>query len=73
MKRRNLSGVFIFHQFEGESKRQPTCFEDCPEEKQNEWLDTLDKEAIKNLSKILAKTLREVGEFCDVAKGGDDE
>ena len=68
MNRRNLSGVFIFHQFEGESKRQPTCFEDCPEEKQNEWLDTLDKEAIKNLSKILAKTLKEVGDFCDIAK-----
>ena len=68
MNRRNLSGVFIFHQFEGESKTQPTCFEDCPEEKQNEWLDTLDKDAIKNLSKILAKTLKEVGDFCDIAK-----
>ena len=68
MKRRNLSGIFIFHQFEDESKPQPTCFEDCPEERQNEWLDTLDTDAIKNLSKILAKTLKEVGDFCDIAK-----
>jgi hypothetical protein len=72
MNRRNLSGIFIFHQFEDESKRKPTCFEDCPEEKQNEWLDTLEPQALKNLSKLLAKTLREVGEFCDITKGGEE-
>lgn len=70
MKRRNLSGIFIFHKFEDESERRPTCFEDCPKETQNEWLDTLDRESLKNLSRLLAKTLRDVGEFCNVTKAG---
>lgn len=28
LKRRDLSGIFIFDTFPGESKRQPTCIED---------------------------------------------
>lgn len=73
MKRRNLSGIYIFHQFENEEKRQPTCFEDCSIEKQDEWLSTLEPQAVINLAKHLAKTLREIGDFCDIAKGESDE
>jgi hypothetical protein len=67
MKRRNLSGIYIFHKFEDEERREPTCFEDCPEEKQDEWLNSLNAEAVKNLSKQLAKTLRTIGEQFDIA------
>lgn len=35
MKRRNISGIYIFHKFENENNLKPTCFEDCPEEKQD--------------------------------------
>jgi hypothetical protein len=62
MNRRNLSGVYIFHKFEDEERREPTCFEDCPEEKQDEWLNSLDAEAVKSLAKILAKTVRTIGD-----------
>lgn len=72
IKRRNLSGIYIFEKFEGEEKRQPTCFEDCTEETQDRWLDSLNHEATRNLAKMLAKSLREVGDFADIARGGDE-
>lgn len=71
--RRNLSGVYIFHKFDDEERREPTCFEDCPEEKQSEWLNTLDSEAVKHLAKHLAKTLRTVGDQFDLVAGNKDE
>ena len=74
MNRRDLSGIYIFHKFEDEERRQPTCFEDCPEEKQDEWLDSLDLEALKNLAKMLGKTLREIGDQFELStKSEDDE
>jgi hypothetical protein len=74
MNRRDLSGIYIFHKFEDEERRQPTCFEDCPEEKQDEWLNSLDPEAVKNLAKMLGKTLREIGDQFELStKSEDDE
>jgi hypothetical protein len=66
-KRRNLSGIYIFDQFEGEEKRQPTCFEDCTEKKQDEWLESLEHEALRNLAKQLGKSLRSIGDQFDIA------
>ena len=67
MNRRNLSGIYIFHKFEDEERKEPTCFEDCPEEKQDEWLNSLEVEALKNLSKHLAKTLKTIGMQFNIA------
>ena len=72
MNRRNLSGIYIFHKFADDERREPTCFEDCPEEKQDEWLNSLNAEAVKNLSKQLAKTLRTIGEQFDIAAGSSE-
>lgn len=66
VNRRNLSGVYIFHKFEDEDKREPTCFEDCPSSKQDEWLETLEKEALKNLAKHLANKLRQIGDTFNI-------
>jgi hypothetical protein len=66
VKRRNLSGVYIFHKFDDEERREPTCFEDCPEEKQDEWLETLGPESLKNLAKHLASTLKKIGDKFDI-------
>ena len=68
MRRRNLSGIFIFYKFDDEEKRQPTAFEDCTESKQDEWLETLNKEALKNLAKQLGKTVRNIGDQFDIMK-----
>lgn len=66
LRRRSLSGIYIFHKFEDEERRQPTCFEDCPQEKQDEWLNSLDSEALKRLAKSLAGTLRSIGDKFDL-------
>lgn len=66
MRRRNLSGIYIFEKFEDEEKREPTCFEDCTEETQDKWLDSLTIEALKNLAKQLGVTLRKLGDTCDI-------
>ena len=71
--RRNLSGIYIFDVLPGDERRKPTCFEDCTEEKQQEWLDSLTPEALKNLSIQLAKTLRIIGDQFDIIRGEDKE
>ena len=71
--RRNLSGVYIFDTLPGDERRKPTCFEDCTEEKQQEWLDSLTPEALKNLSIQLGKTLRQIGDQFDIIAGYDED
>lgn len=70
--RRSLSGIFIFDTLSGDERRKPTCFEDCTEEKQQEWLDSLTPEALKNLSLQLAKTLRTIGDQFDIITGEEE-
>lgn len=67
MNRRNLSGIYIFHKFDDDNRKKPTCFEDCPEEKQDEWLDSLEPEAVKNLAKQLGRTIRDIGDRFEIA------
>ena len=50
MKRRNLSGIYIFDKFEGEATIQPTCIEDCTEETRTDWIEDLDKEPINSFT-----------------------
>jgi hypothetical protein len=66
LNRRNLSGIYIFHKFEEDERTQPTVFEDCPEEVQDEWLSSLEPEAVKNLAKMLGRTLRSIGDQLDL-------
>lgn len=66
VNRRNISGIYIFHKFEDEERREPTVFEDCPETRQDEWLLSLDTEALKNLAKQLGRTIRSIGDQLDL-------
>lgn len=68
VNRRNLSGIYIFHQFEGEEKGEPTCFEDCPPEKQYKWMSSLKEDAIKDLAIQLANSLRLVGDTFELKR-----
>ena len=70
--RRNLSGIYIFDVLPGDKRRQPTVFEDCTEEKQQEWLDSLTVEALKNLAKQLGKSLRYLGDRFDIMSGEEE-
>ena len=73
--RRNLSGIYIFDVLPGDVRRQPTVFEDCTEEKQQEWLDALSTEALHNLCKMLGRSLRGLGDRFDIMSGteGDED
>ena len=66
--RRNLTGIYILHKFEGEEKRQLTCFEDCQESTQDKWLESLDREALVNLAKQLGKTIKDIGDQLDLVR-----
>jgi hypothetical protein len=66
--RRNLSGIYIFEKFEGEEKKQPTCFEDCTDSTQDKWLESLERESLISLAKMLGKTLRYIGDEFDLEK-----
>jgi hypothetical protein len=73
IKRRNLSGIYIFDILEGDEKRKPTCFEDCTEEKQDEWLNSISVEKLKNLAKMLGKSLRNLGDQFDIMSGSEND
>lgn len=62
MKRYNLSGIYIFDQFEGEERRQPTCIEDCNDATRQAWLESLDKTALINTINHLCHILHIVAE-----------
>ena len=72
-KRRHLSGIYIFDTLEGEERRQPTCFEDCTEKKQDEWLESLTPEALRSLAKQLGQSLRAIGDQFDIARKDKEE
>lgn len=67
-KRRNISGVYIFEKFDTDERRKPTCFEDCSEETQDKWLESLEPEALRNLAKLLGKSIVEIADFTGVIK-----
>ena len=66
MKRRNLSSIYIFEKFEDEERGQPTCFEDCTEETQDRWLESLERESLIKLVKLLGQTLNLIGNKFDI-------
>jgi hypothetical protein len=68
MIRRNLSQIYIYEKFDGEEKKTPTSFEDCTKLTQDRWLDSLDNKALKHLAKMLAETLREIGDELNLVK-----
>ena len=60
LRRRNLSGIYIFDKFPDDGKRQPTCIEDCQQETRDAWLEKLDLTALNDTLKHLTKVL------CDI-------
>ena len=66
LKRRNLTGIYIFDTFPGEEKRKPTCIEDCQEQTRKEWLNSLEKEALINTVERLCFTIREISDTFNI-------
>lgn len=66
MTRYNLSGIYIFDQFEGEDKRKPTCIEDCQDATRQAWLEALEKENLINIINHLCNTVHTIAEQFDI-------
>ena len=65
-RRRNISTVYFFDTFPNEEKRQPTCFEDCSPEKQEEMLQGRSEEWLKHMVLLLSKKLKDISIFTDI-------
>ena len=73
LKRRELSGIYIFDTFPGESKRQPTCIEDCQPETRRKLLLTKSKEWLRDCIEQLAKTFKDMTDYLVSEKCVTDE
>jgi hypothetical protein len=63
LKRRDLSGIYIFDTFPGEEKRRPTCIEDCQPETRRKLLMTKSKEWMRDCIRQLAQTFKETTDY----------
>ena len=61
--RRNLDGVYF------RIGTENICFSDLTEEQQDEVMKDRDKEWLKSMCKILAKTLKDIGDELDMVCG----
>lgn len=61
--RRNLDGVYF------RIGTENICFSDLTEEQQDEIMKDRDKEWLKSMCKILAKTIKDIGDELDIVCG----
>ncbi len=66
---RNLSGIFFRHKNESTGKFENVCFEELPETRQREIVKVNTQEWSENMIVMLANTIREIGDDCDLSKG----
>lgn len=63
LKRRDLSGIYIFDTFPDEEKRQPTCIEDCQQETRRKWCMAQTQNKLRNTIKVLTKTFKDTTDY----------
>jgi len=73
LKRRDLSGIFIFDTFPGEERRKPTCIEDCQQETRRQLLMAKNKEWMRECINQLAKTFKDLCNYLVDEKCVTDE
>lgn len=64
LKRRNISGIYIFDKFPTDNRRKPTCVEDCQMATRKRWMEAHDKDYLQNAIKILADSFKQLTEYC---------
>jgi len=60
MKRRNLSGIYIFDSFPGENHLIPTCIEDCQAKTLLDWMSSKDEHWLESVEKHLLNTFSQM-------------
>ena len=71
--RRDLSGIFFRYRDPMTGRFENRTFEDLPPSEQDRVMSDRSSEWLRSLAKQLAKTLREVGDICDVSKHEPDD
>ena len=64
LKRRNISGIFIYDLFPNDDHRRPTCIEDCQPARRREWMESRNQEYLRNVIKELADSFKELSGYC---------
>lgn len=72
MVKRNLDGVYFRVQTE-DGKWDNVCFSDLTELQQTEVMENKDEVWLRSLCKILAKTIRNIGDQFDIISVHDEE
>ena len=67
---RELDGIYF--RVERNGKPENVCFSDMTEEQMDGILQCRDEQYLKNMCKILARTLKHVGDTFDIVSKGDD-
>lgn len=73
LKRRDMSGIYIFDTFPGEEKRHPTCIEDCQQETRRKWCMAQTQDCLRDTIKHLAQTFKETTDYLVSEKCVNDE
>jgi hypothetical protein len=67
---RNLSGIYFRSKVNG--KWDNVCFEDLPLEEQDKIIDSYTNDQKKQLIKLLADTIKKIGDDLDITTGKGD-
>jgi len=67
-EKRNLSGFYFRYKNPETNKWENWCFEDLPEETQDEYLKDRDEIWLRYFVKGLSKVINEIGEAFDIVK-----
>ena len=68
---RNLDGVYF--RVQREDHFENVCFSDLTEEEQDKMLEGRNEEWLKNMCKILAKTIKDIGDIFDIVARSDED
>lgn len=63
LKRRDLSGIYIFDTFPNEEHRRPTCVEDCQPETRRKWCMSKTQDYLREVIETLAQTFKETTDY----------
>lgn len=73
LRRRGMSGLYVFDKFPTDEKRTPTCLEDCQEETRKKYLEGQDEEFLINTIEILCETIRNMSDEFGICAVSSDE
>jgi hypothetical protein len=68
LRRRDLSGIYIFDTFPNEERRKPTCIEDCQQETRRKWCLSKSEDYLRQTISMLAESFKELCDYLESEK-----